>query len=604
MGSSSKPKKAHKKDRKKEHKKKDKKRPASPAQELREDPTLPLVALQPHAEVVASPASAVLDDDAPTTTAPSKRAKTEADPAALREQQARRKLLAARERMPEWMRESVKIAGAPVALRELGLSQRMLTVLESMTIHVAFPVQATVIPFLLRQTRFAAGDAAVMSATGSGKTLAFAIPIVEMLSESRVRRVACLCVLPTKDLAAQVHEVFALLCAGTHLRVVLFAGDRPFQEEVEQVATLPDIVVATPGRLRDHLHGALTRHVLATLRWLVIDEGDRLLSKQYHQWITDLMPMLQNPSAIVQGPFQGTRVLVCLLCCLQRLFYFFVDPPLQKLLFSATMTSNPRKLAMLELYRPTFFHAVGADPQQDVLEGTSVLPATLSEYQVKCAREDDRPLVLAWLLQVHLPAELQGVLVFVSTIERAQRLHVVLEALLPSQRVGLYASSMTLRDREAALEKFRSGALRILVVTDVLARGLDIASIGAVVNYDCPFRAQTYIHRVGRTARALRQGAAYTLGLRTELPRWRKMRGVLRGGNVVETVVKPDTAFITGLRPVFEETLERMLRLVRRRPGAEERLELQERRVELSVPLTAHTHAQAMEVLARNRKYL
>lgn len=266
------------------------------------------------------------------------------------------------------------------------------------------------------------------------------------------------------------------------------------------------------------------------------------------------------------------------------------------------MTSNPRKLAMLELYRPTFFHAVS--DADGTLQGLPVLPATLTERLVKLAREDERPLVLVWLLRTLLQPVpgTGGVLVFVSTIERAQRLHTILSALLPEQRLGLYASSMTLREREAALAAFRSAnaPYSAMVVTDVLARGLDIAAIRAVVNYDCPFFEQTYIHRVGRTARANQPGMAYTLGLGTELPRWKKMRATLRGGNVDEKPLKADAAFLNALRPAFEDTLERMLRRARGRAGPEELLELQETRSALARPLVSESLHEAEQVLAKN----
>lgn len=500
------------------------------------------------------------------------------------EQQAvkRKYKKAAVERMPEWMRNglAMTVDGPAPSFGDLGVSARMVNLLrEEMGVTAAFPVQAAVIPHVLRDTLYVGGDVLVMSATGSGKTLAFAVPIVEILEQSRVKRVACLAVLPTKDLAAQVHEVFSLLCVGTHLTVALFAGEKPFHEEVEQLQSVPEIIVATPGRLRDHISSPLLRSALASLRWLVIDESDRLLSKQYHQWVSDVMPLLQDPAETVEGPF--------------------ADPPLQKLLFSATMTSNPRKLALLRLYKPTFFHA--RTDVKEALQGLPVLPACLKECPVKVRREEDRPLILVWLLR---QSQLEGkaVLIFVSTIERATRLHAILTSMLRDQALGLYTSSILSREREAVLGKFRAGQLSALVVTDVLARGLDIANIGAVVNYDCPFHEQTYVHRVGRTARANQEGSAYTLGLPAELARWRKMRELLRGGNVAEQALKADAAFVNSVRPRYEEVLERMLKRVRGWAGPEQRLQLQEERARLSIPILNEENAQiALEVLRKNQ---
>ena len=209
---------------------------------------------------------------------------------------------------------------------------------------------------------------------GSGKTLAFAVPVVEILRESYFNTISCLCVLPTKDLAAQVYEVFCSLCDGDDIKTCLLSGERPFIEEQNEIAKKPHIVVCTPGRLKDHLQSTFKEEELKRLRWLVIDEGDRLLSQQYHQWISELMPHLEHPVFSVSGPFPS--------------------PPLQKLVFSATMTSNPRKLALLNLYRPTFFHAI----EDESYQGLPILPAQLSEYKVVCASEEGktRKIMTVW----------------------------------------------------------------------------------------------------------------------------------------------------------------------------------------------------------------
>lgn len=244
--------------------------------------------------------------------------------------------------------------------------------------------------------------------------------------------ISCLCVLPTKDLASQVYEVF-LSIINNDLRVALLSGERSFvEEEFEIQNNRTNIIVCTPGRLRDHLQSSLKGDALKKLRYLVIDEGDRLLSHQYHQWITDLMPCLNHPVFYVDGPFEIA--------------------PLQKLVFSATMTSNPRKLALLNLYRPTFFHAIDSD---DGIKGLAMLPSKLSEYRVLCSFEEDRPLVLMWLIMHGLKSN-RNALVFLNSVDRAHTLYSLISPIL-SCTISLYTSRVILKEREDALNRFKEG---------------------------------------------------------------------------------------------------------------------------------------------------
>ncbi len=273
-----------------------------------------------------------------------KRPKTvSVEPSLDLEAKRRKKLLDHAEKLPDFMKQArvISASSSDCSFAELGLSSRVLELLtDRMEFAKPFPVQTALIPFVMSETRFSGGDALIMSATGSGKTLAFAVPVVELVAELSLQSLSCLCVLPTKDIALQVFEVFAQLCEGSNVRVALLSGDRSFFAEQTALQELPQIVVCTPGRLRDHLLVSISADSLHGLRWLVIDEGDRLLGDQYHQWLEDIMPMLRHPVDFVDGPFS--------------------TPPLQKLVFSATMTSNPRKLAKLKLYRPVFFHTSDA----------------------------------------------------------------------------------------------------------------------------------------------------------------------------------------------------------------------------------------------------
>jgi ATP-dependent RNA helicase DDX51/DBP6 len=237
------------------------------------------------------------------------------EPTLASEAKQRKKLLSNPEKLPDFMRQAHVIAtGEESGFKELGLSDRVVDVLtDRMEFVRPFPVQAALVPFLMRETRYSGGDALIMSATGSGKTLAFALPVVELVNEFALQSLSCLCVLPTKDIALQVYDVFATLCEGSEARVTLLSGDRSFFAEQSALSSeLPQIVVTTPGRLRDHLLTSLTLDSLRGLRWLVIDEGDRLLAEQYHQWLDDLMPLLLHPVDFVDGTNK------------QKNYYFFL----------------------------------------------------------------------------------------------------------------------------------------------------------------------------------------------------------------------------------------------------------------------------------------
>lgn len=461
------------------------------------------------------------------------------------EARRRRKLLSARDKMPEFMREGVVIGDDQIAFDQLALSSIMVNTLRDNGFVNAFAVQRALIPFFLRESRFVGGDALVMSATGSGKTLAFAVPIVELLLTTGDQRLQCICIVPTKDIAAQVHEVFCALCDATdeRIRSVLLAGDRSFFEDCQTLMKVrPQIVVVTPGRLRDHLLGEyITADALKQLRWLVMDEGDKLLSRDYRQWLQDVMPHLVHPVDTAEGPFGR--------------------PPLQKVVFSATMTSNPRKLALLKLYRPTFFHAL--DLNKTIAHGSAVLPATLKEYRVECRSEEDRPLVLLWIVEKLIPSiAKRGALVFLNSVDRAHVLYDVLNPICSERGVtiALYTSRVRPKERATALSNFKEGTVDCLIVTDVLARGIDVLNI-AVINYDCPFRSETYVHRAGRSARAGRDGEVYTIGMDLELVRWKEMRSAVQGGCFVPNKQRVwDKDFAVATRSRLLEEFERLKR--------------------------------------------
>ena len=303
--------------------------------------------------------------------------------------------------LPPWMRQahaSVIEARTP-STKSLGLDPRLVAALRRMGARRCFPVQAAVVPVVLAaHAARCASDMCVCAPTGSGKTLAYALPVVQSLLTRVVPRLRALVLLPTRGLAAQVHEVFRSLCVGTDVRVGLAAGQEGISFERERAllvsgdgpgtagASPVDILIATPGRLVEHLQGGggggegtggLT---VQHLRWLVIDEADRLLSQGYQGWLSIVLDAAHAPppatgfTAGVTGGFTACLAAGSLGGTSQRprlgsaaavsrgrpLATPAQEAPLLKLLFSATLTRSPAKLAPLRLCRPRYFCVQGA----------------------------------------------------------------------------------------------------------------------------------------------------------------------------------------------------------------------------------------------------
>ncbi|RKO88646.1 P-loop containing nucleoside triphosphate hydrolase protein, partial [Blyttiomyces helicus] len=506
-----------------------------------------------------------------------------------------------------------------------GLSPHTVSRLSASEITHLFPVQSAVLPRLLR-TRFssapvAPGDLCVSAPTGSGKTLAYALPIVETLAPRVIPRVRALVILPTRDLAAQVANSFRDLCKGSDLRVALVTGQTRFAREqaalvgrdagevltegYDSGSSRVDIVVATPGRLIDHVRG--TRgFTLRHLRFLVIDEADRLLNQSFQDWLGQVLAAaagegpqdvkvadasLRRKDAPVEAADEGAVTTSAPTDSEPAILRHYV--PLQKLLFSATLTRNPAKIASLHLHSPTYIAVASTecgDPDADPdADARYVAPATLSEFMIVVPSTGAKPLTLLHLL---FTLRLKGVLIFCKSVESAHRLATLLQifaslpappgdssdsstdssdddatrakrALRRSSRtpptVAAFSSDLPASDRTRLLASLRNGTLTALVCSDLVARGMDLGSgISAVINYDAPTRAKTYVHRIGRTARAGREGVAYSL-LEDREVRWfkkevRKIERVdgarVRNMKVAETEVE---GFVGRYRAALEK---------------------------------------------------
>lgn len=371
-------------------------------------------------------------------------------------------------------------------------------------------------------------DICIAAPTGSGKTLAYALPLVSALARERVHALRALVVLPTRDLAAQVFDVLRPLCKACGLRVGLVAGRASAMEEAALLAgagpseaqsslsdgygspnsNALDILVITPGRLASHV-GFTPGFTLRALRFLVVDECDRLLRQTYQNWLSACLlgtedegdgmkaGRLRPTSSTEQEPANNAHSSSSTTAPLSRIVKFIA---------SATLTQDPAKLLRLRLHAPRFLAQTTEHAKR------YVLPPALHELKhvVAAAR---KPKALAALLR-WLSLRGDRTLVFASSVDSTSGVQRLLRALGPDvlgATSAEYSGRLAPEDRRSALASFSTGAARILVCSDAMTRGMDISGVTAVVNYDVPVYPKTYVHRAGRTARAGGQGAVYTL---------------------------------------------------------------------------------------------
>lgn len=336
----------------------------------------------------------------------------------------------------------------------LGLSDALAFAVQEMGYAEPTPIQAQAIPLVL-EGRDVIGSAQ----TGTGKTAAFALPIIQRLGGHGPLR--CLVLEPTRELALQVEEAFQKYAKFTDLRVTIVYGGVGYGKQVDDLRRGVDILAATPGRLLDHLEqGNCT---LGEVDILVLDEVDRMLD----------MGFLPDVKRIVQQT-PRTR---------------------QTLFFTATLPPEIASLASWALRDPA---RVEIGRQRSPAETVAH-----AFYPVVATQKFE---LLQLLLQ---QTEFKSVIVFTRTRMGADRIASRLKA--TGHTVGVLHSDRSQRERVEALEGFKSGRFELLVATDIAARGLDIAGVSHVVNYDVPENPEDYVHRIGRTGRAQNTGDAFTL---------------------------------------------------------------------------------------------
>lgn len=373
----------------------------------------------------------------------------------------------------------------------LGLSDVLLKALEDMKFQTPSAVQAETIPCLLQGR-----DVIAQAQTGTGKTAAFALPILQRLS-MKSKTTQALILAPTRELAIQVAEQFETLSVhqgGTTVSVL--CGGQDYKRQLDQLRAGAQVVVGTPGRILDHIDRGTLK--LDNLKTFVLDEADEMLRMGFIEDVELILSKLPESKQIA--------------------------------LFSATMPFQIRKIANSYLTEP-----VSIEIRMETATVKSV------EQRFLFATMAQKPDALIRVLAVE---EYQGVIVFVRTKSSTEEVAEVLQQ--QGFRAMAIHGDITQALRERIIAQFRSGAIDILVATDVAARGLDVERVTHVINYDVPHDNETYVHRIGRTGRAGRSGVTILFitpresGLLTRIERHTRQR--------VEKIVIPNDYMIQQAR--------------------------------------------------------
>jgi ATP-dependent RNA helicase RhlE len=367
---------------------------------------------------------------------------------------------------------------------QLGLSAALARRCQSLGYTEPTPIQAKAIPILLT-----GADLIGCAETGTGKTAAFLLPTIERMASTPRPGVRVLVLAPTRELASQIEESYRQLAPKGSPRCAGLIGGTGFAKQNEALRRGAAIVVATPGRLLDHMERATLS--LAHVEVFVLDEADRMLDIGF-------LPAIRRVIAALPA---------------RR----------QTLLFSATMPYEVEQLARSAM----------RDPEMVEVSRRGRAAVTVEQTAYPVAQESKTALLLELLERERDGFE--RVLVFTRTRRGAERLSHILEA--REHKVGRIHSDRTQPQREAALRGFKEGRTRVLVATDIAARGIDVDSVSHVINYDVPAQPEDYVHRIGRTGRAGNAGRAITLVAPVDEL---SMRAIERlTGQVVERVVAP-----------------------------------------------------------------
>ncbi|MBN1269579.1 MAG: DEAD/DEAH box helicase [Kiritimatiellae bacterium] len=351
----------------------------------------------------------------------------------------------------------------------LGIAPGLLQVIDQLKFTVPTPIQHKAIPIAI-----GGQDIIGIAQTGTGKTLAFGVPMVQRLAQGHDRG---LILVPTRELALQVNETFLKLAPAFKMKTVVIIGGESMRAQIQRLKESPRIIIATPGRLNDLL-GQRVVH-LNDVRILVLDEADRMLDMGF-------LPQIERILRVV-------------------------PKDRQTMLFSATIPPAIVKIASMHMRLPVHTEVAPS--------GTAA--ETVSQ-EIFVVRREMKGTLLDQLLKKYTGS----VLLFVRTRRGARKVATMLRQM--GHAAAEIHSDRSLAQRKEALRGFKTGQHRILVATDIAARGIDVMGIELVMNYDLPDEHENYVHRIGRTGRAGQPGHAITLATPDQGQDIRKIEQIMR----------------------------------------------------------------------------
>ena len=369
--------------------------------------------------------------------------------------------------------------------QEMSLPGSLLQALDKMKITTPTDVQAQAIPGGL-----AGSDIIAVAQTGSGKTLAFALPVLTALEKNPQARALILA--PSREMAQQISKVFVQLCQKSDdesdeaipMTACLVIGGIPSAKQISQLKKNPRLIIGTPGRLNDHLTG--NKLLLQNIEYVVIDEADRMLDMGFS-------PQLKN----IQNTLRGKR---------------------QTLMFSASF--SPAVEAIAKIFMGSQAVVIRSAQAEEPVASLQQTILFIDKY-----KKNDR-------LLDELNATKGGVIVFCGNQGSCERMGQYLKEY--GYSTDLIHGGLSQGHRNRVVRNFREGEIRIVVATDLLARGIDVPHVDHVINFDLPFQAEDFLHRIGRTARAGRAGNAITFVTSSDAKMFQKIKPYLQGAREIK----------------------------------------------------------------------
>ena len=381
--------------------------------------------------------------------------------------------------------------------KELGLNEDILKAINDMGFEEPSKIQAKVIPILLEGY-----DVIGQAQTGTGKTLAFGAPVLSSISKEG-KNIKCLILAPTRELAIQVNDELVRIAKYSKVRILPVYGGQPIDRQIKSIKRGVDIIVGTPGRVLDLIRRNVME--LSNIEFLVLDEADEMLNMGF---IEDIEEIMKN-----------------------------TNDERRTLLFSATMPAPIKKLAKKYMKK---------NSKQVSIVKNDITCSNVTQYYFEI-KHKDRFETLCRVLDVDEP---QAAIIFCKTKKGVDELVASMQSRGYSVE-GMHGD-MPQNHRMNTLRKFKEGSLEFLVATDVAARGIDVENVTHVVNYDLPQDPESYVHRIGRTGRANREGVAYTLVTPREYMALKQIEKTTKGKIKRKEIPTIDDIFYTKYKNIYD----------------------------------------------------